>query len=110
MKTFTLSEGGWFPHCSDALDLTTIDQLRGSIATHFRSDSDLHKDGDEWACRKLHKIPGLKHMINAWKCDQTVAEILTDPKLGKVGAVLATRWLVGRSFVLGRGVVEAARS
>lgn len=71
-----------------ALPASSVALLRERIDLLFNSGNLKHKPGDEWACRRNLANTGLKHMVNAWKGDDAIAAVFTDPVLGQAIAEL----------------------
>lgn len=63
--------------------------LRERLTFLFESDVGGIQQKDEWACRSnLRSLSGHQYMLNAWKGEQLVARIATDPELSEAAATL----------------------
>jgi phytanoyl-CoA hydroxylase len=71
------------------LDATRVDQFRNRVEPLFSGDFPTGYP-DEWAWRPEFGSPkATRFMINVWKCDPLMAELVTDPELGRAAATFA---------------------
>jgi phytanoyl-CoA hydroxylase len=71
------------------LNARRVDQLRSRVEPLFSGDFPSGYP-DEWAWRPEFGSPkATRFMINVWKCDPSMAELVTDPELGRAAATLA---------------------
>lgn len=67
-----------------------IEALRGRFEPLFHGEFETGVFPDEWYWREGMNLPDVtRHMANAWKCDLTVARLVTTPEIGRAAAILA---------------------